>query len=64
MRIFLTQAVATGGFPFEIKVVRENPYMGMSEDDMLARLDNSRKQASIDNVKDDVDVLSDMEVKL
>lgn len=35
VRMFLTQAVATGGFPFEIKKVTPSPYIPMSEDEMM-----------------------------
>ena len=38
IRIFLTQAVATNGFPFEIKRQTEsNPYAPMTEAEMLAK---------------------------
>ena len=38
IRIFLTQAVATNGFPFEIKRQPEsNPYAPMTEAEMLAK---------------------------
>ena len=46
IRIFLTQAIASNGFPFEIKKVPRNPYVGLNEDqgmllsadDMIAEL--------------------------
>ena len=38
IRIFLTQAVATNGFPFEIKrQIESNPYAPMTEAEMLAK---------------------------
>ncbi len=38
IRMFLTQAVATNGFPFEIKRQAEtNPYAPMTEKEMLAK---------------------------
>ena len=32
IRIFLTQALAANGFPFEIKRVKANPYETLTED--------------------------------
>ena len=38
IRMFLTQAVATNGFPFEIKrQIESNPYAPMTEAEMLAK---------------------------
>ena len=45
IRMFLTQAVATNGFPFEIKrQIESNPYAPMTETEMLAKLEKSREQ--------------------
>lgn len=45
IRIFLTQAVATNGFPFEIKrKIESNPYEPMTEEEILAKLERSREQ--------------------
>ena len=45
IRMFLTQAVAANGFPFEIKrQVESNPYAPMTENEMLAILEKSREQ--------------------
>ena len=58
IRMFLTQAVATNGFPFEIKRQAEtNPYAPMNEKEMLAKLKKSREQGMF---KDADDVISDM----
>ena len=38
IRMFLTQAVANNGFPFEIKKVAANPYIAISEKEVLDRL--------------------------
>ncbi len=43
IRMFLTQAVANNGFPFEIKRTVHNPYTSMIEDEMLQRLEQSRE---------------------
>ena len=37
IRMFLTQAVAHNGFPFEIKRTVHNPYISMTEDEMFQR---------------------------
>ena len=37
IRIFLTQAVANNGFPFEIKKKTINPYVTLTEDDVKVR---------------------------
>ena len=60
IRMFLTQAVATNGFPFEIKKVSRNPYSALSEDDMLAMLEIARSNAEQGMLKDADDVSSDL----
>lgn len=61
IRIFLTQAVAANGFPFEIKrQTRLNPYTPMTEKEMLVKLEKSREQGMFRDVDD---VISDMRSK-
>ena len=61
IRIFLTQAVATNGFPFEIKRhIELNPYAPMTEKDLLAKLERSREQ---EKFRDADDVISDIRSK-
>ena len=61
IRIFLTQAVAANGFPFEIKRPTEtNPYAPMTEKEMLTKLKKSREQGMF---QDADDVISDMRSK-
>ena len=61
IRMFLTQAVATNGFPFEIKRRTEsNPYAPMTEKEMLAKLEKSREQGMF---RDADLVISDMRSK-
>ena len=61
IRIFLTQAVATNGLPFEIKRQTEsNPYAPMTETEMLAKLEKSREQGTF---RDADLVVSDMRLK-
>ena len=63
IRMFLTQAVAANGFPFEIKRRTADIYTPMSEDEMLSKLEKSRKHASQGKVRDAEDVISDMRSK-
>ena len=61
IRMFLTQAVATNGFPFEIKrQIESNPYAPMTEAEMLAKLEKSREQGMF---RDAELVVSDMRLK-
>lgn len=61
IRMFLTQAVAANGFPFEIKRQAEtNPYAPITEKEMLAKLKKSREQGIFRNADD---VISDMRSK-
>jgi len=48
IRMFLTQAVANNGFPFEIKKVKtaELPYRYMTEEELFSKLETSRKHAA------------------
>ena len=63
VRIFLTQAVASSGFPFEIKKVSQNPYVALTENDLLTRLETSRKHAEEGQYQDADDVIHDMRAK-
>jgi hypothetical protein len=61
IRIFLTQAIAANGFPFEIKrQVESNPYALMTEKEILAKLKKSREEEVF---RDSDDVISDMRSK-
>jgi len=61
-KIFLTQVVATNGFPFEIKrQAVSNPYAPMTEKELLAKLKKSREQ---EKFRDADDVISDMRSRL
>ena len=60
-KIFLTQAVATNVFPFEIKrQAVSNPYVPMTEKELLAKLKRSGEQ---EKFRDADDVISDMRLK-
>ena len=63
IRIFLAQAVANNGFPFEIKKKIANPYVNLTEDEFLTKLDTSRKHAEQGLVRDADEVISDMRNK-
>ena len=45
IRVFLTQAIASNGFPFEIKKVPRNPYVGLNEEELLRKLETARSHA-------------------
>ena len=63
IRMFLTQAVAYNGFPFEIKRRVRNPYVAMSEEDILEKLENSRKSAAQGKYRSAESFVSDMREK-
>lgn len=63
IRMFLTQAVANNGFPFEIKKTVQNPYVALSEEQILQKLECSRKSAEQGKYRDADDVISDMREK-
>ena len=63
IRMFLTQAVAHNGFPFEIKKISENPYLPLSEEQLLQKLELSRKHAEQGQYRNADDVISDMRAK-
>ena len=61
IRMFLTQAVATNGFPCEIKrQTVSNPYAPMTEKEMRTKLKKSREQGTF---RDADQVISDMRSK-
>lgn len=60
IRMFLTQAVANNGFPFEIKKVERNPLVAMSETECLQKLEKSREAAAKGNYKSADKVISNM----
>lgn len=46
IRMFLTQALAVNGFPFEIKRATANPYGALAEHEILDKLEKSRDHAA------------------
>lgn len=66
IRMFLTQAVANNGFPFEIKKnsrVENNPYETMTEDEMLAKLKRSRDHCVEGRCREADKVVADLREK-
>lgn len=63
IRIFLMQALAVNGFPFEIKRANANPYEALAEHEMLDKLEKSRKHAVQGMYKDATEVSLDMRIK-
>ena len=64
IRMFLTQAVANNGFPFAIKRAAENnPYVPMTEEKLLAKMEVSRQHASQGKYRDADEIASDMRAK-
>lgn len=60
VKIFLAQAVAKNGFPFEIKRVEQNPYAGMSEDLLFEKLERARESAAKGNYQSADSVVDEM----
>lgn len=63
IRIFLTQAVANDGFPFEIKRKEQRPHIPMSEDEILYKLKKSRKSAMRGDYEPSEEVVSELKGK-
>lgn len=63
IRIFLTQAVANNGFPFEIRKVSANPYAAMTEDEILRKLELSREHAKQGLYRDADEIVTDLRGK-
>ena len=63
IRIFLTQAIAENGFPFEIKRTKSNPYEALTENEILDKLEKSRELAVQGMYKDATVVSRDMRAK-
>ena len=60
IRIFLTQAVANNGFPFEIRKASANPYAAMTEDEILRKLERAREHAGQGMYRNADEVIMDM----
>ena len=63
IRMFLTQALAVNGFPFEIKRVNANPYEALTEREILDKLEKSRDHAAKGMYREATEVSRDMRAK-
>ncbi len=63
IRMFLTQALAVNGFPFEIKRANANPYEALTEAEILQKLEKSREHATKGMYREAVEVSRDMRAK-
>lgn len=63
IRMFLTQALAVNGFPFEIKRATVSPYEALTEEQMLEKLEKSRKSAEQGMYCDAPEVSNNMRLK-
>lgn len=63
IRMFLTQALAVNGFPFEIKRANANPFEALTEHEILDKLKKSREHAEQGMCKDAKQVSRDMRAK-
>lgn len=63
VRMFLTQALAVNGFPFEIKRAVKTPYEALTEQEILEKLEKSREHAAQGMYKDAADVSREMREK-
>lgn len=63
IRMFLTRALAVNGFPFEIKKAVNNPFEGLSEYEILEKLEISRTHADQGMYRDADDVVRSMREK-
>ncbi len=63
VRMFLTQALAVNGFPFEIKRAPSKPYEALTEHEILKKLEKSREHAEKGLYKDASKVSHDMRAK-
>ncbi len=65
IRMFLIQAVANNGFPFEIKRITEesNPYAALTENEIYEKLDKSRRHSKEGKYHEAGAVVSEMRVK-
>lgn len=63
IRIFLTQAIAVNGFPFEIKRANTNPYGALSEIEIMEKLEKSRTSVARGMYREATEVSNDIRKK-
>ena len=63
IRIFLTQSLATNGFPFEIKRTNDSIYKSLTEEELINKLAIAKMHAEQGLYRDADDVLADVRSK-
>ncbi len=63
IRMFVVQAVEKNGFPFDIRMETKNPYAPMNEEELLRKLETSKKHADQGYIRDADDMIKDMRNK-
>ena len=63
IRMFLVQAIANNGFPFEIKLNQKSAIAPLTETEILEKLERSRKHVSEGKFRNADDMISDMKAK-
>ena len=63
IRMFLVQAIANNGFPFEIKLNQKSVIEPLSETEIFEKLEKSRKHVSEGKFRNADDMISDMRAK-
>lgn len=63
IRMFLTQALSVKGFPFEIKKTIANPYVALTEHELLEKLERTREHAAQGMFREADEVVRDMRAK-
>lgn len=65
IRMFLTQAVANNGFPFEIRrnTAEHYQHIAMTENEILEKLEKSRSHGKEGRYREADEVISDMRLK-
>ena len=63
IRMFLTKAVSMNGFPFEVRKTTADPYVTLTENEILKKLEVSRAHANEGHVRNADDVVTDMRNK-
>ncbi|MBO6214031.1 MAG: type II toxin-antitoxin system RelB/DinJ family antitoxin [Lachnospiraceae bacterium] len=63
IRMFLTKAVSMNGFPFEVKKTTTDPYVTLSENEILRKLEVSRTHADEGRFKDADEVVKGLRNK-
>ena len=63
IRMFLKQALAVNGFPFEIKKASVNPHEALTELELLEKLEKSREHAEQGMFREADEVSHNMRIK-